>query len=208
MKCRCLAPRCSLGGSWVKIIAVVGSGSGCGKTTVVCRILRAIPGLAAVKISPRQGPSRVEWGRGESGKDTDLYAANGAACVARIVGPRDDVVKTWNHMKKAFELCQGVVVEGSRSVDLPGERFVIFVDGSVSDERRKYRANMFLGISDIIYNYKTHIKYKLSAFDGQSSHIDTSNNEEESCKINFPQLMEDKLADTLRRFLALRLDGK
>lgn len=74
----------------MKIIAVVGTGSGCGKTTVACRILAEIPRLGAVKISPRDCESHVEWGAGEPGKDTDLYVGHGAIRVARIIGPRAD----------------------------------------------------------------------------------------------------------------------
>ena len=137
-------------GGGVKIVAVVGSGSGCGKTTIVCRILRAIPGLGAVKISPREGPSRVEWGRGERGKDTDLYVESGAACVARILGPRNQVVETWNRIKIAFDSCRAVIVEGSRSVELPEERLVIYVDGGNSDESRKELRKSLIIDSDII----------------------------------------------------------
>ena len=148
---------CSRRGGGVKIVAVVGSGSGCGKTTIVCRILRAVPGLGAVKISPREGPSRVEWGRGERGKDTDLYVDSGAACVARIVGPRDRVVETWSRIRISFESCRAVIVEGSRSVELPEERLVIYVDGGNPEESRKELRKSLITDSDIIVSCLPHM---------------------------------------------------
>jgi molybdopterin-guanine dinucleotide biosynthesis protein len=192
----------------VKIIAVVGSGSGCGKTTVVCRILRAIPGLGAVKISPREGPSRVEWGRGEPGKDTDLYVESGASCVARIVGPRDGVVRTWNLIKKsAFEALPGVVVEGSRSVDLPGERFVIFVDGSDSNEVRRNRKRFLASISDAILYRSPHKNDEIFTQYQFSSHISSADPEQESCFRPRSSPSDHDLVEKICRFLAIRRNG-
>ena len=134
----------------MKIVAVVGTGSGCGKTTVACRILREIPGLGAVKISPREGASRIEWGPGEQGKDTDLFVGNGAVRVARIIGPREAVGGAWRLIEQAFEGCRGVVIEGASALDLPGERFVVFVAGDTRCDQREERDRVLAANSDLI----------------------------------------------------------
>jgi hypothetical protein len=145
----------------VKIIAVVGTGSGCGKTTVACRLLRAIPGLGAVKISPREGESRVEWGAGEPGKDTDLYAGSGAVRVARIVGPRDAVVSKWELIKDQFKECKGVVIEGASSLGLPGERYVVFVVGDTRNDAREDRSREITAHSTVIFKRSSHNNEKV-----------------------------------------------
>jgi hypothetical protein len=111
----------------MKVIAVVGSASGSGKTKLACAILRAIPGLGAVKISPRAGPPRVEWGAGDAGKDTDRFAASGASLVARIVAPRARVTEAWAGVRASMERLPGVVVEGAGALALPAERFTVLV---------------------------------------------------------------------------------
>ena len=143
-------------GGRVKIVAVVGTGSGCGKTTVVCRILREIPGLGAVKISPREGASRIEWGAGEPGKDTDLYVGSGAVPVARIIGPREAVVKAWEMIRGRFDGCQGVVMEGTSALDIPGERFVIYVIGETHNDQIEGRNRAIVAISDMIIDQSSH----------------------------------------------------
>lgn len=111
----------------MKLIAVVGSASGSGKTGVACAILRAIPGLGAVKISPRVGTLRVERGPGLPGKDTARYTESGAVAVARLVAPRENVLNAWEQVRREFEPLRGVVVEGAGALELPGRRFTIFV---------------------------------------------------------------------------------
>ena len=140
----------------MKIVAVVGTGSGCGKTTIACRILREIPGLGAVKISPRACASRIEWGAGEQGKDTDLFVGSGAVPVARIIGPRETVGQAWEKIKGHFDGCQGVVIEGASALDIPGERFVVFVIGDTKDDQREERNRAVAAISDIIIDRSSH----------------------------------------------------
>jgi hypothetical protein len=143
-------------GGGVKIIAVVGTGSGCGKTTVACRILSAIPGLGAVKISPRDGASGVEWGAGEPGKDTDLFVKHGAIRVARIIGPRLAVPTTWEMIKGQFDGCPGVVIEGACALDIPGERYIVFVVGPTVEKGREERNRAIEAISDSIIERSSH----------------------------------------------------
>ena len=140
----------------MKIIAVVGTGSGCGKTTVACRILREIPGLGAVKISPRDGASRIEWGAGDPGKDTDLYVECGAAPVARIIGPRESVGHAWELINGRFDECRGVVIEGASALEIQEERFVVFVVGDTLDGEREERNRAIVVKSDLIIDRSSH----------------------------------------------------
>ena len=140
----------------MKIIAVVGTGSGCGKTTAACRILQAVPGLGAVKISPREGPSRIDWGAGEPGKDTDLFVGSGAVNVARIIGPRSAVGPAWEQIKDQFEACRGVVMEGASSLSLPGEKYVVFVVGDPEGQPREDRNRAIAAVSNIIIARSSH----------------------------------------------------
>ena len=143
-------------GGRVKIIAVVGTGSGCGKTTVACRILREIPGLGAVKISPRECTSRIEWGAGEPGKDTDLYVGSGAVPVARIIGTRETVGQAWELIKGHFEGCKGVVMEGTSAIEIPGERFVVTVVGDTTNDKREQRNRDIAAKSSYIIRISSH----------------------------------------------------
>ena len=111
----------------MNVIAVVGSASGSGKTRLACAILKAIPGLGAVKISPREGPPRVEWGAGAAGKDTACFAASGASAVARIVAPRERAAEEWAGIRGNLEHLRGVVVEGASALVIPAERFTVLV---------------------------------------------------------------------------------
>ena len=160
----------------MKIIAVVGTGSGCGKTTVACRILREIPGLGAVKISPRDDESRVEWGAGEPGKDTDLFTGSGADPVARIIGPREEVGQAWELIKDHFERCRGVVIEGTSALEITGERFVVFVVGDTIEDQRKERNRAIAVKSDLIIDRSSHSGL-VSSLDELDSFLAGSSNE-------------------------------
>ena len=140
----------------MKIVVVAGTGSGCGKTTVVCRLLQAIPNLGAVKISPREGESRIEWGVGEPGKDTDLYLAHGAVRAARIIGPRVGVVPAWDLIKGKFDGLRGVVIEGACALDIPGEKFSVFVVGATVEEERAERNRVNAAKCQIIIDRSSH----------------------------------------------------
>lgn len=143
----------------MKVIAVAGSGSGSGKTTLVCRILSAMPGLGAVKISPRETVTPVvEWGSGSGGaaKDTARYAAAGAVRVARIVAPRELVPRYWEEAAAGMSGCRGVVVEGSRSLEVGKERFGILVAGGrEAGERPERLGGILAKIHLVIINGPT-----------------------------------------------------
>jgi hypothetical protein len=132
------------------VIAVVGSASGSGKTRLACAVLRAIPGLGAVKISPRAGSPLVEWGPGEPGKDTARFAESGAAVVARIAAPRGSVPAVWDGMRGALEGLPGIVVEGAGALGLPAERFTVFVAAVASLGERAERDERLAAAADCI----------------------------------------------------------
>lgn len=134
----------------MKVIAVVGSASGSGKTRLVCTILREIHGLGAVKISPRDVPPRVDWGPGEPGKDTARFAAAGAAAVARIVAPRTGLEAVWEQARSRLEGLPGVVVEGAGALQLPAERFAIFVAAADTMAQRPWRNEPIASAADWI----------------------------------------------------------
>jgi hypothetical protein len=137
----------------MKVIAVVGSGSGSGKTALVCRLLRSLPGLGAVKISPRETASPgVEWGPGAAGggKDTARYAAAGAVRVARVVAPREEVPGLWGAVEAGMEGCRGLIVEGSRSLEVGKDRFGILVVGGREAGERPERIGSILGKVDLV----------------------------------------------------------
>ncbi len=134
----------------MKMIAVVGSGSDSGKTTLVCRILAAVPGLAAVKISPREGECRVEWGPGERGKDTARFAASGAVKVARIVGPRPQVPQLWERLRAGLAGMKGVVVEGAGSVGCRCEKLTIFAASADHLMARPERDEALIAAADLV----------------------------------------------------------
>jgi len=139
----------------MKVIAVVGSASGSGKTKLACAILGAIPGLGAVKISPRGGRPRVEWGAGGAGKDTSRYAASGASLVARIVGPRERVIEAWAGVRGSLDRLRGVVVEGAGALALPAERFTILVVAPESLGERPERDARLAASADFVVVVQT-----------------------------------------------------
>jgi hypothetical protein len=133
----------------MKLVVVAGSGSNCGKTTLVCRLLAAIPGLGAVKVSPRDEEPRVEWGPGSPGKDTARYAASGAVKVARLICPREAVSGLWEAIGAEFAACAGVIVEGGSWI-IPGEdRLTIFVRAAEGLGERPDRTARLLAAADL-----------------------------------------------------------
>ena len=134
----------------MKIVAVVGSGSNAGKTTLACLLIGRIPGLGAVKISPCAGTARIERGPGRRGKDTARFAAAGASPVARIVAAREQISELWKTIKPDFADCAAVVIEGAGGISLPEEKFAIFVCGGGDSGGRKERADELIGAAQAI----------------------------------------------------------
>jgi Ni2+-binding GTPase involved in maturation of urease and hydrogenase len=160
-------------GEIVKVIAVIGSGSGSGKTTLVCRLLRSLPGLGAVKISPRDSEPRIEWGPGAGGadKDTARYAACGAGCVARLVGPRDRIRSLWKEAEPRMAACGAVVVEGTGALAIGEARFTILVVGRRRAMEQADRIGMLLGKADlVVINVNTHNAEDAGIVDAYKSH--------------------------------------
>lgn len=138
----------------MKVVGVIGSGSGCGKTTLVCALLREIPGLGAVKISPREdATAHVEWGGGPEVKDTARYIASGAKKAARIVAPRAEILSQWPAVLEAMKACRGVIVEGGAD-SLAGKRdLTIFLVGGRTSGVREERTRRLARGSDVIAAY-------------------------------------------------------
>lgn len=191
----------------MKLVAVVGSGSGCGKTTVACRILRGIPGLGAVKLSPQAGESRVEWGPGDPAKDTDLYVRSGAVRVARIVGPRESAARTWGEIRAGFGGCRGVVIEGTRAVDFPEKKCVLFIAGRQSLDVREERNNGMMAISDAIVEFAPHTERVKSQVFALSSHLLVGKQGGRARNECCPPSVELDLLAFIRDFLQLEEQG-
>lgn len=185
----------------MKIISVAGSGSGCGKTTVVCGFLRAIPGLGAIKISPREHPLQVEWGAGETGKDTDLFVRNGAIRVARIVGPRDDVGQAWELIQGEFRQLRGVVVEGTRGIYLPGEKLRIFVGGDNWQAQLDGQMRKIVADSAMIIELSPHCSPDIIGKNGFLAHkVKYSHNA--GCFVHKSERLEIDPFEVVRTFLS------
>lgn len=187
----------------MKFISVVGSGSGCGKTTVACGILRAIPGLAAVKISPRACPGRIEWGPGEADKDTDRYLRSGAAKVARIVGPRNGVHQAWERIKGEFEESPGLVVEGTQGTRLPGDTFRIFVAGQGWQEKRQARNKRLVDDSAVVIDMSSHFGVNIERCEVWVNHTDLFFNKSADGAVIGKTIPFSGLLSVIRAFLVL-----
>lgn len=141
----------------MRIVAVVGSGSGCGKTTVACRILGAVPGLGAIKISPRVCAPHVEWGPGAPGKDTERFSRSGAIKVARIVGPRGCAAGVWKAIQGEFSGCRGVLVEGVQGLSFSEDSLKIFVLGVEAEDRIQKNRDI-ASSCDVYFDNSHHFK--------------------------------------------------
>lgn len=156
----------------MKVVAVAGSGSGCGKTTVVCALLRAFPGLGALKISPREGPARLETGPGAGdGKDTARYSASGAVAVARAVGGRDSLPGLAGDVRRVMEGCRAVVAEGADSRWLPAPRLSILVLGGPDPGSRIDRLRDLVSRTDIVVLNKPTMRDANGIVKGVMSHL-------------------------------------
>jgi hypothetical protein len=130
-------------------IVVGGLGRKCGKTSMVCRILRLYPDRkwVAVKITPHlHGDSAADFTLREAGDpagqgDTSRYLAAGAGRAFLLEGDLDAA------MPRLLELLAGSenwIVESNRAAARLGADFTFFVaDPSAPDEEEKLRR--FLG---------------------------------------------------------------
>jgi molybdopterin-guanine dinucleotide biosynthesis protein len=158
----------------MKIVAVVGSGSNSGKTTLVCRILRDHPGLGALKLSPREGVDpRIEWGPGaDPEKDTARFSASGAAKVGRIVGERGRIPHFWESVRPEFSGLEGVVVEGGGSLSFADEVLPVFVLGGSGEKiGQLLDADANSPVDPILVINQSHGAVSFGNLDDTSSHF-------------------------------------
>lgn len=137
----------------VKVIVVAGSGSGVGKTALICHLLRVIPGLGVIKLSPREGGSPVvEWGtEGEDpGKDTGRFRQDGAALVARVVSPRSRLSVPLLEALSSMASCRAVIIEGSSALGVINPALVIMVVGPEAKSGREKKNKRILSQADLI----------------------------------------------------------
>jgi molybdopterin-guanine dinucleotide biosynthesis protein len=122
----------------VRIIAVGGCSSGVGKTSVVCRLLEALPSWGALKTTPVAGLQAIrgyallrdESKLGRAGSDTARYFAAGAPEVAWLQYARGGLPAGLAEALPFFHDCPGVVVEGNSAVPhLPPSLVVLVARG-------------------------------------------------------------------------------
>jgi metal-dependent hydrolase (beta-lactamase superfamily II) len=67
------------------------------------------------------------------------------------------VGEAWKLIEERFKDCQGVVMEGTGALEIPGERYVVFVEGDTTDDQRDER-NMAIAIkSGAIIDGSSHL---------------------------------------------------
>jgi hypothetical protein len=114
------------------ILSVVGPHSGCGKTTFIVQLLRQIPGLGCLKVSPaRDWPSEAELTATVSGedyylepkprledptKDTALYLAAGAVQTERLRHRREGLAPGLQAALSQYPPDVSVIIESSSAV--------------------------------------------------------------------------------------------
>ena len=101
-------------------------------------------------------PDRV--GRGRTGQ------GHGPLCRERCSSgcqdhwaPGRQLGRLGNLIKGQFDGCQGVVMEGASALEIPGERFVVFVVGDTKDDRREERNRAIAAMSDMIIDRSSHL---------------------------------------------------
>jgi hypothetical protein len=121
----------------VRVLAVAGCCSGVGKTTLACRLLEALRGWGALKVSPLEPGSLPAVRPFEiltdatalerPGSDTALYLRASAGRVAWLRAARENLGAGLTRAVHAFDGLPGLVVEGNapaREID-PDGRIVL-----------------------------------------------------------------------------------
>jgi len=126
----------------MKIICVGGTSSNCGKTAVVCMLLKALPGWAAVKVTPSRheevcprghdcSACRPPESRYEIITDTDILALEGKDTARYISCGTDKVM--WvralpEYLHEALDAAMGQI-SGSAGVIVESTTALQFIDG-------------------------------------------------------------------------------
>jgi molybdopterin-guanine dinucleotide biosynthesis protein len=117
----------------MRTIVIGGFSSGVGKTSLVCRLLEALEGWAALKTSPLRdgdaGPYEIvrdDLTLRSPGSDTARYLAAGASRVAWLRYRRDRLADAMPVTLSYFEGCAGLLVEGNSAArQLPGAGVIV-----------------------------------------------------------------------------------
>lgn len=114
----------------MRVLGVGGCCSGVGKTTIVCRLLEALGGWGALKVSPAhrdpksrsgaalvshglEGAYRIDTDPGDPGSDTGRFRAAGASRVAWLRSTSERLGLALDEALAGFTGMPGVVVEGN-----------------------------------------------------------------------------------------------
>ena len=135
----------------MKTIVIAGSGSGCGKTTLAVRLIKMLPGWAAIKVSPSDlytvvvdDPAAIN----EPGKDTALMAAAGASHVVWVQSSMPELKETLPLAMNLAGDVPGIIIEGNAAADAIVPDTLIFVLGA--DLQIKPGAERLLERADVV----------------------------------------------------------
>ncbi|HUU85874.1 MAG TPA: hypothetical protein VM243_20440 [Phycisphaerae bacterium] len=150
------------------ILSVVGPHSGCGKTSFVIHLVRHIPGLGCLKISPGGDRLQQRPGRGKairpdydledsqrlerSGTDTALYLTAGAAVVHRLRHRRDGLATGLHAALALYPESTPIVVESSRAVRLLHPAAVVLVVRPPIREMKPTTEAILPQVTDLLIN--------------------------------------------------------
>lgn len=132
------------------IIGVGGAGSGVGKTTVACSILRALEGWGAIKYTKTLLNSVLIDDKGvlaKQGKDTALMLESGAERVIWIRSPRFRLRGILLEAILRLSDLEGIVVEGNSAVSILEPDIVVFV---ADEGNLKKGSEKILTMADIV----------------------------------------------------------
>lgn len=135
----------------MKVIAVCGAHSGCGKTGVAEALLRALDGTwGALKYTKTSFYTSVsEEVNAVPDKDTERLKRAGAGRVVRVQSPPDGLSEPLGLALDMLSDCNGIVVEGNSPIEFLKPDIVIFVFGR-DTERIKPSGKMALNNADIV----------------------------------------------------------
>ena len=150
-----------------RVLSVVGPHSGCGKTSFVTHLIRNIPGLGCLKISPATdwpdaslGPPTASEGfyledrahLNRPGKDTAFYLSAGAVRVERLRHRADSLAPGLRSALQRFDPATAVVVESSSAVSLLKPAAVVLVVRPPPREIKLATQNILSKVTDLLIN--------------------------------------------------------
>ncbi|MDO8682671.1 MAG: hypothetical protein Q7N50_04235 [Armatimonadota bacterium] len=173
----------------MKIICVGGASSHCGKTSTAAMLLKALPGWAAIKVTPSrhdevcplgehcgacqppEGPYEVITDKSllaEPGTDTERLMAAGASGVAWVRALPQFLPEALESALAGLSTAQGVVIESTTAIPLLGGFNILVVKGS--ETRLKESAGKLAGFIDVLaINVAASELQQLSAMDSTAA---------------------------------------